>query len=640
MGKALIIENLKYGLYNITRTYKTDYVDLIKKIGERLVKIEARLLELAGKVVVGQATIASLQSQLSVAGGAHPIDKAKVTKLTGDIEKALNDVAALNRNIVSEGSKKLGMQEQLVTVKADQAEAAKIKTVWCTAYYDLLSGNVDTIEIDNQAAIMLIAPAGVASAPGILKRTDMGTPAEAFYNCAMLPGVQKWKPRYKFAMVTSVDKVLNTCSVAFEEMSLTGRDTLANKTMTEVPIDYMRCNAAVFYVGSEVVVEFTGRDRTKPRVIGFQSNPLPCLPLLLVQVHAAGYNDYVIIWNMLTNEYYDITTSPASDFPCPASLVASYRASKTEIGLNLLTAVDAGFSIEDWTGLDSDCHIVTPSNSTCHKSTQMPGTIPGPDGVYNLMNTREVYRIGGYAINWYDEYHYIYDVIPMARRRDLQPADISYASKLYILYDTPFPSKKITALNRSGYVGSVGTRFATGRKVGSPLVEERYPWIFRYSNYYGNTRYIESCTKQYTVTTPLGEMMNEERINNWTQYAGGATDYSYSSYDKAQGLAGGQYTESVFTQFYLMQYVNRTRTKTRSGSESVIDAPRVVIAHAQAILAPLGQEAGPTTSPYNSLGRNTALEAAIEELVAAWYSGNGLLANSLINIDVEWKLIS
>ena len=131
-----------------------------------------------------------------------------------------------------------------------------------------------------------------------------------------------------------------------------------------------------------------------------------------------------------------------------------------------------------------------------------------------------------------------------------------------------------------------------------------------------------------------------EQKSNWTQYAGGDKEYTIRSFNKAQGIVGGQFTESVFTQFYLMQYAERILEQKRVIAETVTYPNRIVIVQAQTQLAAKGYEFGFKTSPYNSLGRNSQLETAIQGLLAAWYAGNGLSATDLKNVSIDWKMIS
>ena len=645
MGKGVIVSNQEKGKYKITLKYKTDYAGLISKLTSRFTEADKRLVELELKKETLRNEINSLQDELSVLLLIVPIDTQKVNELTAKITGTIAGYEKAIKLIVEGEIKKLGIEKQLDKVKELQVMAGQEIDAWCVTYSDQLSGDIDTIEIDDQSGAILIAPEGHTEIDGQLKHTILGSSNETFYNFAMLPGVQKWRPRYKFGKILTVDRKLNLCKIELEETSQTGLDTLVNDVINNVPVEYLKCNAAVFSIDDEVVVEFKDREIDQPRVIGFKDNPRSCLSLLLVQVRAAGYSDYILIWNMAINAYHTI---PSVTFPCKSSLITEYLATVTEIGWNLFLTEDAGFAIEDWEDHDYDCHIDTPSNQTCHKEIQVACTIPGHDGKSvvgsppaPMINTREVDRIGAYSPNWYTEIHYIWDVIPLARRRDLQPTNLPYEIKLYKLYDVPFPAKKITAQNDSGYIGSAGTKFSTARTVGSPPEKQLYPWIFVYRHYYMYKKYEEYLTKQYQVLTPLGEMFSAELKcdhTEWNQSAGGGKKYVIKAFDKVQGIIGGQYTEPVFTQLFLMQHVEKITQKTRTGNEEITYQNRVVTAQAQTIIGDQGS--GLKTSPYNSLGRNAELEAAVQNLVAAWYTGNGLSINSLFNIGVDWKMIS
>jgi predicted transglutaminase-like cysteine proteinase len=59
--------------------------------------------------------------------------------------------------------------------------------------------------------------------------------------------------------------------------------------LTDVPVEYMSCNAAAFSDGDQVVVEFTGQDFSQPKVIGFKANPSACGGKCFV---VAGQYDY------------------------------------------------------------------------------------------------------------------------------------------------------------------------------------------------------------------------------------------------------------------------------------------------------------------------------------------------------------
>lgn len=59
--------------------------------------------------------------------------------------------------------------------------------------------------------------------------------------------------------------------------------------LADVPVEYMECNAEAFADGDEVVVEFTDRDFSQPKVIGFKDNPASCAGKCFV---VAGQYEY------------------------------------------------------------------------------------------------------------------------------------------------------------------------------------------------------------------------------------------------------------------------------------------------------------------------------------------------------------
>jgi hypothetical protein len=301
------------------------------------------------------------------------------------------------------------------------------------------------------------------------------------------------------------------------------------------------------------------------------------------------------------------------------------------IGQNLFATEPGGFAIEDWDGYTFDCTIATPSNESCTKTTEIPCLLNDSNGDGGLQNTRVVNHIGNnYRPLQYEEYHYMWDDIALAQRNDIQPSNIDYEPKVFDMYDIPFPTLKIVAQNGSGYSGSAGTRFFTGQG------ETWHPWFLQYRNYYGAIRYDENVTKQYRVTTPLGEMLSTELYSYFIEYTSGDTEYIIRKFTKAQGLAAGQYVEKGFCQIYLMQYRETITTKARDGIEGSINQNRVVIFQAQTMQS----DSAGTTSPHNIMEQNSTLTAALNELVSAWYSGNGLSATDLVEFTLTVEMVA
>jgi hypothetical protein len=64
-------------------------------------------------------------------------------------------------------------------------------------------------------------------------------PSGAFYNLAMFPGTQKWKPTHRYGQITAIDG--DTCSVTLETANSYGTGLNINQTdtLSTVPISYM-----------------------------------------------------------------------------------------------------------------------------------------------------------------------------------------------------------------------------------------------------------------------------------------------------------------------------------------------------------------------------------------------------------------
>lgn len=103
-----------------------------------------------------------------------------------------------------------------------------------------------------------------------------------YYNWAIRPGWQKWRPNYRYGTITAIDYDLDTCSVALDACVSTDEpdgqsmDVNQSSSLSDVDIEYMDCNSAAFVVGDEIIVKFIDNDWGSPNVIGFKDNPQPC----------------------------------------------------------------------------------------------------------------------------------------------------------------------------------------------------------------------------------------------------------------------------------------------------------------------------------------------------------------------------
>jgi len=259
MGKGEIISEDGQGQYTIDVLYDRS-------------KYDAIIADLDDRIAVLTAEIADLQTQLAGdpdnVGLQTKLKFAKVHKLSAEKRKEY-------------------MQ--------DNAPETSRKTVWCADYTTGLTGIVGTLELpgNGDAGTVQIAPgfdddAAYSQADhGIMTHAVTESPAAAFYNLAMLPGWQRWRPLFRRGTILSIDRDLGTATVRIEDATSFGPINAveldvneSDSDLEDVPFDYMSCDHAAFAEDDEIVVKFRGQADgdgwTDPVIIGFQTNPKMC----------------------------------------------------------------------------------------------------------------------------------------------------------------------------------------------------------------------------------------------------------------------------------------------------------------------------------------------------------------------------
>lgn len=283
MGKALVVSGGPNGLYTV-------------KLLLHRARVEKRLTQLAEEIAaVDPVKLAQAQAALDEAQAA--LDQAivaqdlaiisedregmtaaavTVAQRAGDRDKARLAFNALTLRLASL------RQEQATLTTAMPADPEV--SAWCADYSEDLAGEVATLEIpgERKNGAVLIRPghngqaAFTAARDGQLQPTIASTPAGTFFNWALLPGWQKWKPTYRLGTITALAG--DTGTVVLDPATSSAQQLPVNQseTLTGVPITYMDCNAEAFEVGDRVVVAFDAQDWAQPRVIGFADNPREC----------------------------------------------------------------------------------------------------------------------------------------------------------------------------------------------------------------------------------------------------------------------------------------------------------------------------------------------------------------------------
>lgn len=131
----------------------------------------------------------------------------------------------------------------------------------------------------------------------------MGLSAGGMYvSLGLLPGAQKWLPRYRYGTIESIDRQANTCTIDLSDISSSQQDLSINQTPTlsGVPFNYMDCDSAAFSEGDSVIVRFREYDWNQPEVIGFASNPQPCASYGILIISAPS-GDEAFAWDIDTD---------------------------------------------------------------------------------------------------------------------------------------------------------------------------------------------------------------------------------------------------------------------------------------------------------------------------------------------------
>lgn len=116
---------------------------------------------------------------------------------------------------------------------------------------------------------------------GELRARELLSPEQAYFNAAMLPGWQKFKPTYRWGTITYKNESLNLVNVALATATSSAQTSPRlninqSPELNGVPVAYMDCNSEAFDVGDRCVVQFEAQDWERPVVIGFLDNPKAC----------------------------------------------------------------------------------------------------------------------------------------------------------------------------------------------------------------------------------------------------------------------------------------------------------------------------------------------------------------------------
>jgi hypothetical protein len=316
MGKGTIISGGTDGRYTLVPDYDTNKLEneiavLTYQIAEYdttlFAEMDAAIAAFDLVIADWDDNIAQVDAELKLLDPLNPEERAEWDSYMADkayFVKEKRDVQR-NRGIV-ENRKKLASAHKAEKQKKKaklEALLARLETpveVWCADLTEDLTGVVATVEVPNElyGTTLQIRPGYFDGADynqdrdGILTPLLGQSPSGVFYNLAMLPAKQKWKPQYRYGTITFISAYVSaatpkqSCTVSLDTIYSSQQSLHINEsdTLYQVPVQYMECDMGAFTVGDEVLIEFTGRDFDVPVIIGFKDHPRKCRKRLIAKI--------------------------------------------------------------------------------------------------------------------------------------------------------------------------------------------------------------------------------------------------------------------------------------------------------------------------------------------------------------------
>ena len=257
--------------------------------------IESDIADIEENITEAQENLAFWQNELSNATDETLVEKCneEITEIEATIESlrqqlrvAIGEKSAIESRQNLTKLKKLSLEKRKEYLQnTDHVPEDFTTTAWCADYTTDLEGEVGVIEIGREKENGLNIQPGydenavfAADRDGQLVPLMAQTPEATFYNLAMLPGTQKWKPTYFYGEILEIDQDDDTCDVRLDNLNSSQQslNIVQNTNLFDVPIEYMECNSQVFEEDDIVIVKFENYDFENPKVIGFKEEPRPC----------------------------------------------------------------------------------------------------------------------------------------------------------------------------------------------------------------------------------------------------------------------------------------------------------------------------------------------------------------------------
>ncbi len=284
MSKGEILEHKGEGLYRVRQKLA------VERIQQELAQVQARLAELA--VELPTAKLDLIHADDAVRDKAQEIDDL-IPDYAAGADGALQKITTLQAELIrlqsEAGQLRLKVAELIAEDLANRKRQNQLEQVpegreldlWCADYSVELTGEVGLVDINDEGGQGTLIQPGFedgaaydATRDGALFPNLAQSGPQIYLNAALLPGVQKWLPRYRVGTISNIQN--DTCRVQLDDARSSAQNLPINRqsVLEQVPIVYMNCNGSAFTDGDRVVVRFT---QSGPLVVGFESEPVPCV---------------------------------------------------------------------------------------------------------------------------------------------------------------------------------------------------------------------------------------------------------------------------------------------------------------------------------------------------------------------------
>ncbi len=283
MSRGEILDNKGEGRYTVRLKYVVEAVQQeIQALQAALDGLQIRIREAGQAVVEKQAEADLVEDQISTLIPSLKTDLEGTTPKISELQVQLARIGSENarlqyqRDILLAGElTKQKRLEDLQSIPEDETLDA-----WCADYSEDLQGEIGLIDVNDEGGNPVIIQPGYDGFAEYLPARDVAlmhrkaqSGPQVWLNAAILPGMQKWFPRYRVGEIMAISQ--DVCSVRLDDAFSSAQNLNINQEqyLAEVPIAYMDCNGEVFEEGDRVMVRFT---QSGPLVIGFEKEPRAC----------------------------------------------------------------------------------------------------------------------------------------------------------------------------------------------------------------------------------------------------------------------------------------------------------------------------------------------------------------------------